>query len=283
MNISGKTKVTGLFGWPVEHSFSPAMHNAAFDHLGLDYCYVTFPVRPDMLGDAVKGVRALNLGGINVTVPHKENVIQFLDEVSEEAAFIGAVNTVRNDNGRLTGYNTDGRGFMQSMSEAGIDVAGKKIIIMGAGGASRAIGYYLCKKASALYLYDVDSKKADTLIQHLKSQATGCEVLAAGTEQIRSGHFFSGVDIVINATPLGLKPEDPMPMDMALINNKHTVCDLIYKETPFLSKAAGIGCKTLNGLGMLLWQGVFAFEVWTGKRPPVEIMKNALLNAGKKT
>ena len=282
MNISGKTKVTGLFGWPVEHSFSPAMHNAAFEHLKLDYCYVTFPVRPDMLGDAVKGVRALTLGGINVTVPHKENVIQFLDEVSEEATFIGAVNTVRNDNGRLTGYNTDGRGFMQSLSEAGIDISGRKVIIVGAGGASRAIGYYICKQASELYLYDVDLKKADTLIQHLKSQAVGCQVLTAESQQIRSAEFFSTLDVVINATPLGLKPEDPLPVDISLLKSSHTVCDLIYKETPLLREASGTGCKTLNGLGMLLWQGVFAFEIWTGKRPPVEIMKNALLNAGEK-
>ena len=193
------------------------------------------------------------------------------------------MNTVRNDNGKLTGYNTDGRGFMQSLSEAGIDVTGKKVIIMGAGGASRAIGYYLCKKASALYLYDVDLKKAATLIQHLKSQAVDCKVLTAAPDQIRSRDFFSGMDVVINATPLGLKPEDPMPVDISLLNNTHTVCDLIYKETPFLSKASGLGCKTLNGLGMLLWQGIFAFEIWTGIRPPVEVMKDALLNAGRKS
>ncbi|MFA5353796.1 MAG: shikimate dehydrogenase, partial [Thermodesulfovibrionales bacterium] len=116
MDISGKTQVVGLFGYPVEHSLSPAMHNAAFRHLGLDYCYVTFLVRPDLLPDAVKGIRGMGLSGVNVTVPHKENVIPLLDEVSEEARFIGAVNTIRNDEGRLTGFNTDGRGFMQSLT-----------------------------------------------------------------------------------------------------------------------------------------------------------------------
>ncbi|HEX8949866.1 MAG TPA: shikimate dehydrogenase [Dissulfurispiraceae bacterium] len=275
MDISGKTRVVGLFGYPVEHSFSPAMHNAAFAHLDLDYCYVTFPVHPDRLGDAVNGIRALGLGGVNVTVPHKENVIPFLDEVSEEASFIGAVNTVRNENGKLTGFNTDGRGFMQSLAEAGIHAGGKKILVVGAGGASRAVGYYLCKEAAAVYLYDVDTRKAGVLRDHLNS-LKGNAVLADGGA-VRDGAFLSEIDILINATPLGLKPGDPAPADTSLLRKEHTVCDLIYKETPLLRAAAGRGCKTLDGLGMLLWQGVFAFEIWTGIRPPVEVMKEALL------
>lgn len=275
MNISGKTKVIGLFGYPVEHSLSPAMHNAAFEHLNLDYCYVTFLIRPDLLGDAVKAIRALNLSGVNVTVPHKEDVIPFLDEISEEASFIGAVNTIKNDGGRLTGYNTDGRGFMQSLSEAGIDVKDKKILIVGSGGASRAIGYYLCKEASGVYLYDVDKKKAERLMAHLNSIKNNVKVI--DTDSLKSSEFFSGIDILINATPLGLKPDDPMPVDITLLNNKHIVCDLIYKETPLLRDAFKIGCKTLDGLGMLLWQGVFAFEIWTAVKPPVEVMRSALL------
>lgn len=277
MNISGKTKVTGLLGYPVEHSLSPAMHNAAFKHLNLDYCYVTFSVRPDMLKDAVNGIRALNLSGINVTVPHKENVIPFLDEISEEASFIGAVNTIKNDGGKLTGCNTDGRGFMQSLSDAGIDARDKKIIIVGAGGASRAIGYYLCKEASNVYLYDVDTKKAETLRIHLNSIKGNAGL--ADNDSLKSSDFFSGIDIVINATPLGLKADDPMPVNISLLNDKHIVCDLIYKETPLLREASKIGCKTMDGLGMLLWQGVFAFEIWTGVMPPVEIMRRALVSS----
>ena len=144
MKISGKTRIVGLFGYPVEHSLSPEMHNAAFDKLNLDYCYVTFPVHPDSLGDAVLSIRALSLGGVNVTVPHKEKVIPFLDGVSEEARFIGAVNTIKNEDGKLTGFNTDGRGFMQSLAEADIRVKDRKVLIVGTGGAARAIGYYLC-------------------------------------------------------------------------------------------------------------------------------------------
>lgn len=275
MNISGKTKVTGLFGYPVEHSISPAMHNAAFKHMELDYCYVTFSVSPDMIKDAVQAIRALNLKGINVTVPHKESVLPFLDEISEEASFIGAVNTIRNDNGKLTGYNTDGRGFMQSLSETGIDVRDKKVLIIGAGGASRSIGYYLCKDAIAIWFYDVDTSKANILKQHLNKLKDNISL--ADTALINSRDFFSKIDVIINATPLGLKADDSMPVDISLLNSKHIVCDLIYKETPLLREASKIGCKTMDGLGMLLWQGVFAFEIWTDVMPPVEIMRKALL------
>lgn len=274
MQISGKTKIVGLFGYPVEHSLSPAMHNAAFEHLGLDFCYVTFSVHPDMLKEAVQGIRALNLKGVNVTVPHKENVMQFLDVISEEADFIGAVNTIKNDNGRLVGYNTDGRGFIQSLKETGVDIKGKKILIVGTGGASRAIGYYLCMESSHVYLYDIDTEKADLLNKHLNRLKGNVSLI--DSVMMKSKEFFSSVDIIINATPLGLKPEDPMPVDPKLLNRDHTVCDLIYKMTPLLAEAIDLGCKTMDGIGMLLWQGVFAFEIWTGILPPVEVMKHAL-------
>ena len=277
MMIGGKTKVVGLFGYPVEHSLSPLMHNAAFVQLGLDYCYVTFLVKPDCLSEAVESIRALDLTGVNVTIPHKEKVMPFLDSLSEEASFIGAVNTIRNDGGTLTGYNTDGRGFMQSLSEAGIDVSGKRVLVVGAGGASRAIGYYLCTAASELCLYDAVTVKAELLAQHLNFLRNNVRVIDSAA--FKEGRFFSGLDIIINATPLGLNVNDPVPVDVALLNKSHTVCDLIYKETPLLRKASEQGCRTLDGLGMLLWQGIFAFELWTGKTPSVDIMRNALINA----
>lgn len=270
MKISGKTKITGLFGWPVEHSMSPAMHNEAFRHLGLDLCYVAFPVRPEMLGEAVKAVRALDLQGVNVTVPHKEKVIPFLDKVDEEALFIGAVNTILNSGGVLKGYNTDGRGFMESLKEADISAEGKNVLIIGAGGASRAISYYLSEKASRLYLFDIDNNKVKRLADDLS--------------RIRKNISFkdnlkdlNAVDIVVNATPLGLKESDPYPVDIALISPDMVVCDLIYKQTPLLAAASQKGCKTLDGLGMLLHQGALAFEIWTGTKPPVDVMRDALL------
>ncbi|HMK55763.1 MAG TPA: shikimate dehydrogenase [Dissulfurispiraceae bacterium] len=275
MNISGKTRIVGLFGYPVEHSLSPYMHNAAFESLGLDYCYVTYPVHPDLLGDAVRGIRALSLGGVNVTVPHKEKVMPLLDEIDEEAGFIGAVNTIRNEGGRLTGFNTDGRGFMKSLEEAAIAVENRKVLIIGTGGAARAVGYYLCKAADKVYLYDVDTPKAEALAGHLHSIRQNATIIDGAT--MKSREFVSDMDIIINATPLGLKNGDPPPVDTTLLGSGQVVCDLIYKETPLLRAAADKGCRTLHGLGMLLWQGVIAFQIWTGIVPPAEIMKEALL------
>lgn len=270
MKIIGKTRVFGLLGCPVEHSLSPIIHNAAFKYLGLDCCYVPFLVRQEFLKDAVNAVKALNLAGINVTVPHKENVIPFLDEVDEEASLIGAVNAIVNKDGKLTGYNTDGRGFIKSMSEAHISVNKKKILILGAGGACRAISYYLSEKADRLFLYDIDKKKADRLIRDISNIHNNIS--------FRYINKLDDIDIIINATPLGLKKNDPLPVSLYLIKPKHIVCDLIYKNTEWLNKASGKGCKTLNGMGMLLWQGAYTFKLFTGKTPPVDIMRKALLS-----
>ncbi|MBF0566622.1 MAG: shikimate dehydrogenase [Nitrospirae bacterium] len=276
--ITARTITTGLFGYPVEHSLSPAMHNAGFKHLGIDYRYLAFSVSPEMLGDAVRGIRAMNFAGVNVTIPHKENVIAFLDEVDEEAKFIGAVNTIKNDGGRLLGYNTDGRGFMRSLEESGISPGGKKVFIIGAGGASRAISYYLCKETlnedGRVSIFDVDGPKLQSLVSDLR-HVSPYVYAESGLEKV------SESDVVINATPLGLKASDPLPVDVALLKGTQTVCDVIYKETPFLEKAGNLGCVTKHGLGMLLWQGVIAFEIWTGLKPPVEVMRNALVEGFK--
>ena len=269
MQISGRTKVVGLFGYPVEHSLSPAMHNAAFEHLKLDYCYVTFPVRPDLLEHAVKGVRALGLRGINVTVPHKEKVIPFLDRVNEEASFIGAVNTVLNSDAGLIGFNTDGRGFMESLAEAGISPEGKSVLIIGAGGACRAVGYYMSEQAARLMIYDIDGEKASGLVEDLSA-------LRSNVVRAQTLDALKNADILINASPLGMKEDDPPPVDLSLITRALVVCDLIYKETPLLRAAAEKGCPTVNGLGMLLHQGILAFEIWTGIRPPAGVMRSAL-------
>lgn len=269
MTITGSTKITGLFGYPVEHTKSPLMHNAAFRHLGLDYCYLPFKVHPNDLGKAVEAVRALSMTGVNVTVPHKESVIPLLDEVNEEALFIGAANTVVNETGKLTGYNTDGRGFMRSLDESGIAVKGKTILVVGCGGASRAISYYLSEKAKKLVLSDIDEEKRENLASDLSRIRKNVEAL----ERIGDiGQY----DIIINATPLGLKPDDPEPFDTSLLLREQTVCDLIYRKTRLLERASERGCRTLDGRGMLLWQGALAFELWTLVAPPVDIMRDAL-------
>lgn len=269
MTITGKTKVTGLIGYPVEHSLSPAMHNSAFLALGLDYCYVTFPVEPSRLEDAVRGIRALGLKGVNVTIPHKEAVIKFLDRIDSEAKEIGAVNTVVNKEGLLIGYNTDGRGFMASLNENCISLKNRKVFIIGAGGAARAVAYYLSMEAEEVLIHDIDLRKAKALSEGLRGNVRVSEGL----------NMIKDADIIINATPLGLKPDDPSPVPPELLKKEQVVCDLIYKKTRFLQEAELKGCLTIDGLGMLLWQGVFAFELWTGVKPPVEVMRKALLDA----
>ena len=203
-------------------------------------------------------------------MPHKENVIPLIDEVDKEASFIGAVNTIVNNSGRLTGYNTDGRGFMSSLYEEGVDVNGKRVIIIGTGGDSRAIRYYLSEKASSLSLFDIDSVKAEGLVDDLKKIRDNVSLL----NDIQN---IGNPDIIINATPLGLKPDDPLPLAPKVITPEMVICDLIYKQTPLLKEAKSRGAKAINGSGMLLWQGVLAFELWTNVKPPVDDMRQVLL------
>ncbi|MBI5073972.1 MAG: shikimate dehydrogenase [Nitrospirae bacterium] len=271
MRITGRTKVAALFGYPVEHTLSPVMQNAAFDHLGLDCCYLPFPVHPDSLKQAVESIRALSLLGANLTTPHKETVIPFLDALDAEAAAISAVNTIVNHDGKLTGFNTDGKGFMRSLKELGVDPADRKVLIIGAGGSSRAIGYYLSRGTGGLTLYNRSRDKAEALAADLAS-AGGKVTVAADLRDL------GGFDIIVNATSLGLQECDAMPLDPDALEPTIVVCDLIYHKTPLLSRAEAKGCKTVGGIGMLLWQGALAFELWTGKIPPVEIMRSALLS-----
>ncbi len=271
MNVNGKTKIIGIFGYPIEHTLSTILHNSAFEALGLNNCYVPFRVLPEDLPYAVQAIRSLNLLGVNITVPHKENVLPLLDKIDREAAFIGAVNTITNEDGTLTGYNTDGRGFMSSLTEAGIDAEGKDITIIGAGGACRAISYYLSEKASKLSLYDIDKPRAEKLVKDLKEFNDNIFLLDKIEVAGKSG-------IIINATPLGMKPDDPSPVGPGLIKSGTVVCDLVYKKTRLLLEAEKKGAKTLDGSGMLLWQGILSFELWTGVKPPVEVMRRALMS-----
>lgn len=273
-SVSGKTKITGIFGHPIEHTLSPLMHNAAFEDRGLDMCYLAFDVLPADLPDAVKAIKALNMLGVNITVPHKVNVMPQLDEINTETRFIGAVNTVVNKDGKLTGHNTDGLGFMSSLSEQKISVDSKDILIIGAGGASRAVSYYLSEQASNLSLYDIDRPKAEKLVNELGKIRKNVSLIS----DIKN---IGKPDIIINATPLGLHVDDPLPLNPEHIKSEMVVYDLVYKHTNFLQEAEKRGAKTLNGSGMLLWQGVLAFELWTGVKPPVDVMRQVLLSSIK--
>ncbi len=261
----------------MEHTFSPGMHNAAFKKLGMDACYVPFAVNPDRLDDAVKAVRSLNLQGVNVTVPHKQNIVPLLDELSEEARLIGAVNTIEVKDGRLIGHNTDGRGFLRSLKEdARFNLKGKKILFIGSGGAARAVGFSLALAGAAgIFFRDIDEQKAGALASDIRTK-TGAKVESIQEEALAD--YAAETDCLINATPLGLKKSDPLPLRREYIRKNHLVCDLVYNppETMFLKAAKATGAKRLPGIGMLLYQGAIAFEIWTGTRAPVQTMKNAL-------
>ncbi len=271
MVVNGKTKITGIFGYPIEHTLSPLMHNSAFSELDLDMCYIPFKVSPDNLPEAVQSIRSLNMTGINITVPHKENVLPLLDKIDEEAAFIGAVNTITNHDGVLTGYNTDGRGFMSSLDEESVTVENMEVVMIGTGGAARAVSYYLSEKAAKLSMFDIDKDKANNLVSDLSKIRHNVFVLDSADD-------IGKPDILINATPLGFHTNDPLPVKTDFISSDMVVCDLIYKKTPLLIKASELGAKTIDGSGMLLWQGVLAFELWTGVKPPVETMRSKLLS-----
>lgn len=275
--ISGKTKLYGIYGYPVEHTFSPGMHNAAFRKLRMDACYVPFAVHPSRLGDAVNAVIPLGLCGLNITVPHKQNIIAYLDELSEEARLIGAVNTIQVVDGKLIGHNTDGRGFIRSLRDnAGFKPKGKTVFLVGSGGAARAVGFSLALAGvRKISLYDIDTLKANALALDIREK-TGINALALSMRALAA--TAEEADCLINATPLGLKKNDPMPLKREFIRKHHLVCDLVYNppETRLLQAAKKRGAKRLSGLGMLLYQGVIAFEIWTGAKAPVSVMKNAL-------
>ena len=283
-SISGKTKVTGLFGYPVEHSFSPAMHNAAFSRLGLDYVYVPFCVKPEELSAAAAGIRGMNLAGVNVTIPHKTAVMKFVDNLAPEAQLIGAVNTIVNRDGRLTGYNTDAPGFVAALSrEAGVEPAGKQVTIIGAGGAARAVAIQLALEGVEKVTLSSPFPQEIISIKKVITSAAAASVAEAAWDETAISLAAANSDIIINATPLGMHPNknDMPPLRFDGIPEGVLVCDLIYNpgETKLLKKAKEQGHPVMNGMGMLLYQGVIAFELWTGREAPVEVMRKALVKA----
>jgi len=276
--INGKTKIVGLFGYPVEHSMSPGMHNAGLVKLNLDYVYVAFNVLPDKLGEAVKSIRPLNIRGMNVTIPHKENVMRFLDRIDPVAEQIGAVNAIVNNNGVLTGYNTDGWGFIKSLQNKHINISGKQALLLGAGGAGKAISINLVKSGiRKLYIKDIDKSRVRKLVDGIKKVNKKAGIVQY-IDKI-DGSIIQTTDLLINATPVGMKPGDNPVIPAALlgINKKLVVYDIVYnRETELAKESIKRGLVTLNGSEMLLYQGVVAFELWTGKKAPVSVMRKAL-------
>jgi shikimate dehydrogenase len=273
-------KVVGLIGYPLGHSVSPGMHNAAFKKVGLDFEYVPFEVEPKDLAEALKGLRALHIAGFNVTIPHKESIVPLLDEVTKLARIIGAVNTVLNQEGKLIGYNTDGAGFIDSLKEdAGVNPKGKKAVVLGAGGASRAVSIMLAEVgARSITLTDVLEEKAKTLSGYIGSYfEIPCDSVKANSPELQK--TIDAADILVNSTPVGMHPKiDQSPLNESVkLHSKLLVYDLVYNpsETRLLKDAKAAGCNPCSGLGMLVRQGASAFTIWTGEEAPIEVMRQA--------
>lgn len=285
--INSLTKVCGIFGNPLQHSLSPVMHNAAFAAAGLDYIYVPFQVEKASLPDAIKAIRVLNLVGVNITIPYKEAVLPYLDEISTEAGVIGAVNTVINRQGRLCGENTDGKGFIKALSEqVGFSPTGKTVLVLGAGGAARAVAVQLAFSGTAKLILANRSRQRAEGLACIITEKTGAEVVVVdwpGQEVQKMDSIIDNADLVVQATPVGMYPHisETIPFPFNQIKQGAVVCDLVYNpaQTKFLKKAGQNGAVNVNGLGMLLYQGALAFEFWTGIPAPVQVMRDALLKA----
>lgn len=272
--------IVGVFGYPVAENPTGVMQNAAFTALGLNWLYLNFEVTAANLAGAVQGMRAMNnFRGVNLTIPHKVAVIQYLDEVAASAQVIGAVNTVRRAGDRLIGENTDGKGFMRALTEdAGVDAAGKRAVVLGAGGAARAIAVELALAgARQITIVNRSVERGETLARLVneKTPAHAAFVRWQGDFRVPAG-----TDLLINATSIGLYPDvDAAPaVDFATVTPAMVVCDVIPNppSTPFLRQAAAQGAKTIDGLGMLVYQGAIAFKMWTGQEASTEVMHKAL-------
>jgi shikimate dehydrogenase len=258
------------------------MHNTAFTHLGLGYAYLTFDTKEDNLADVMKAMRVLNVAGFNVTMPNKQNVIPLLDEVSPEAQWIGAVNTVLNDNGKLIGYNTDGKGYVQSLREAGIAFEGKKLVVVGAGGAGRAVAIQLAVDgAGEIVILNRSLDEAEEIFNVIESKIPTCKANALELNEENLKDVLKDADILINATSLGMTPHEDKSIitDPSVLRRELIVSDVVYKpaKTKLLKMAEAAGCRTINGFGMMIWQGAMAFKIWTGEDMPVDLVKQKFL------
>ena len=286
MLLSGRTQIVGVFGWPVEHSVSPPMHNAAFRALGLDWCYIPLPVAPPRLRAAMAGIRALGFRGVNVTVPHKQSVLQLVDELTPEAKVIGAVNTVILSEGHSLGHNTDAQGFLRALREAGFDPQGCSALVLGAGGAARAVVCGLVRQGAHVIVVNRTVERARELVGSFEGTVSARRLDARPLDPSTLEHVARGVDLVVNATPVGMWPQvgrSPWPKGVSF-PARAFLFDLIYRprETCLMRQARRAGARASDGLGMLVHQGAAAFERWTGLDAPVEVMYEACLEAMEK-
>lgn len=275
---TGKTKNLGVIGYPIKHSLSPVIQNAAIAAAGLDYAYIAMPIAPEDLKTAVSGLKVANFSGFNVTIPHKVTIMQYLDEIDPVAEFIGAVNTVKIENGRLYGYNTDVIGFINPLLKEGFELKGKTVVIFGAGGASRAIICGLIQQKVAHIILGVRNK-----VKGEKLAASFKDLISIEAYDWRDEEFtawLAKADLLVNTTPLGMFPniDGVVPLEWEKVKNDAFVYDIVYTpaKTRFLREAEEHGHKILNGEKMLAEQGGASLQYWTGKEADVKVMVKAL-------
>jgi shikimate dehydrogenase len=283
--MDGQTTLVAVMGWPIAHSLSPVMHNAAFEALGMNWRYVPLPVRPGQVGAAVKGLKALGFRGCNVTVPHKEAVIPHLDHLAPRVAAFGAANTLildRAEDGActVTGENTDVQGFVHALRQGGFEPRGRRVLVVGAGGAARGVIYGLCGAgAAAVTVLNRTPERGAALVADLMSQAGETRLRSGALTPQAFAHQADEAELLIQSTTVGMWPHvdasiwpDGLPLPAHL-----TVCDLVYRpiETLLLRQARAAGATAIDGLGMLIGQGALSFEMWTGVWPPEDVMRAA--------
>ena len=279
MDINAYTQFCGVIGNPVEHSLSPAIHNAAFQKLGLNFVYLAF--RVEAIGDAIKGLRALgNFRGASVTIPHKVAAVPFLDSVEPTARHIGAINTIVAAGGTLTGYNTDAIGALRALRESGVVLKGNQVVMLGSGGAARAIAFALGTEAGVdrLTILGIDSQERVALARDLQSK-TGMAVQESHLEEGTLRQILPDTHVLIHCTPMGMSPKvDETSVPAALLHAGLTVMDIVYnpRDTQLLKDAKARGCRTIPGLEMFLYQAAAQFELWTDQAAPAEVMRAVL-------
>jgi len=275
-----RTLLFAVLGHPVRHSRSPDMHNAAFAALGMNCVYLAFDVRAECVKPAVEGLRSLGIGGANITVPHKRAVMREMDFLSPEAELAEAVNTVKNDNGRLLGFNTDIEGALKALENSmGFSPEGKTALLIGAGGAARALVSGLCmKNAERIFIANKTPEKAEKLSGEFSKKFARTRIGHSGMEGGEIEDVIENSDILINCSSAGMEGNEPLALPLEKFGGKFGIYDLVYKpaETPLVRRARELGIKAESGIDMLLYQGAKSFEIWTGKKAPVEAMKKAL-------
>lgn len=267
--ITSQTELYGVIGYPIRHSLSPVFQNALLEYAGINGVYLAFEVKPEDLKKAVLGFKAIGVRGINVTIPHKEAIMEYLDEIDPVAQEIGAVNTVKFEEGKAIGYNTDWIGFLRALKMLLPSIEGKRVLLLGAGGTARAVIYALLYERAELFLWNRTKEKALELVKRFNDRLTAVN---------RPEEVIEKVSVIVNTTSVGLKEEDPEIFDYSLITKEHVVFDVIYRETKLIKRAKEVGAKYMDGLPMLLWQGIESFRIWNGCQAPYSVALRAVEN-----